>query len=108
MYATVGTRPDRAFVVGKQSQFCHDPAVRHRKALDRTMRYLKGTADLALVYDHPTPNDSISYSGAAYGDDLIDRNTYSFFPLLSFSSFLSPHLPPPFFFYYGRHLMMKS
>ena len=57
MYATVGTRPDLAFVVGKLSQFCHDPAVRHRKASDRRMRYLKGTADLALVYDHNTPND---------------------------------------------------
>ena len=34
MYAMVSTRPDLAFAVGKLSQYTHDPATRHRTALD--------------------------------------------------------------------------
>lgn len=51
MYAMVATRPDLASAVGKLSQFSHDPCVRHRVALDRVLRYLRGTLNHALVYD---------------------------------------------------------
>lgn len=34
MYAMTCTRPDLAYAVGKLSQFTHDPALRHRTALD--------------------------------------------------------------------------
>lgn len=37
MYAMVGTRPDIAFAVCKLSQYCQDPCVRHRTALDRVL-----------------------------------------------------------------------
>ena len=83
MYAMVSTRPDLAFAVGKLSQYTHDPATRHRTALDRVLKYLKGTADLALVYDHNRNGDLISFADAAYGDDVNDRkSTYGHTMLL--------------------------
>lgn len=76
MYAMVCTRPDLAYVVGKLSQFTHDPAVRHRTALDRVLKYLKGTVDLALVYDcNKHDGHPVSFADAAYGDDANDRKS---------------------------------
>ena len=75
MYAMVGTRPDIAFAVCKLSQYCQDPSLRHRIALDRVLRYLKGTIDLALVYDHSKAGHPVCYADAAYGDDVVDRKS---------------------------------
>ena len=75
MYAMVATRPDIAFAVCKLSQFCQDPCVRHRTAVDRVFRYLKGTIDLCLVYDYTKEGHPISYADAAYGDDPVDRKS---------------------------------
>ena len=74
-FVTIGMRPDISFAVCKLSQFCQDPCVRYRTALDRVLRYLKGTIDLALVYDHSRAGHSIGYADAAYGDDLEDRKS---------------------------------
>lgn len=73
MYAMVATRPDIAYAVGKLSQYCQDPAAKHRAALDRIFRYLKGTIDLALLYDNSA--GPISYADASYGDDVSDRKS---------------------------------
>lgn len=76
MYAMVATRPDIAFAVGKLSQYSHDPCVCHRVALDRVLRYLRGTIDHALVYDfNGLDCDPVSYADAAYGDDPDDRKS---------------------------------
>jgi hypothetical protein len=50
MYAAVGTRPDIAFTVQSLSQFTSRPSPAHVTALKRIFHYLKGTADLGLVY----------------------------------------------------------
>ena len=73
MYAMVETRPDIAYTVGKLSQYCQDPSVRHRNALDRVLRYLKGTIDLGLTYDDSAR--PICYADASYGDDVTDRKS---------------------------------
>lgn len=73
MYAMVGTRPDIAYAIGKLSQYCQDPSMRHRTALDRVLRYLKGTVDLALLYDETA--SPICYADASYGDDPTDRKS---------------------------------
>lgn len=88
MYAMVCTRPDLAYAVGKLSQFTHDPAVRHRTALDRVLKYLKGTADLALTYDHSSSNSGpMSFADAACGDDTNDRkSTYGHTMLLGYGA----------------------
>lgn len=39
------------------------------------LKYLKGTADFALVYDHNEDGNPISYADAAYGDNLSDRKS---------------------------------
>ena len=75
MYAMVGTRPDIAFAVCKLSQYCQDPSLRHRIAFDRVLRYLKGTIDLALVYDHSQARHPVCYAHAAYGDDVVNRKS---------------------------------
>ena len=76
MYAMIGTRPDIAFAVGKLSQFSHDPTIRHMNALNRVLRYLKGTTDLALIYESDnTSSTPVCYADAAYGDDKVDRKS---------------------------------
>ena len=73
MYAMIATRPDIAYAVGKLSQYCQNPAVRHRTALDRIFRYLRGTTDLALLYDNST--GPICYADSSYEDDSIGRKS---------------------------------
>ena len=73
MYAMIAIRLDIAYAVGKLSQYCQDPAAKHRTALDRIFRYLRETADLALLYDNSA--DPISYVDAFYGDDVSDRKS---------------------------------
>lgn len=36
---------------------------------------MRGTADYALVYDHNTAGDPVSFADAAYGDDVEDRKS---------------------------------
>jgi hypothetical protein len=43
IYLTITTL-DLTFVVGKISQSIHDPRIFHMEAIDRIMRYLKGTS----------------------------------------------------------------
>ena len=47
--------------------------MRHRNALDRVLRYLKGTIDLGLTYDDSAR--PICYADASYGDDVTDRKS---------------------------------
>lgn len=77
-YLVTCTRPDIAFVASKLSQYTHDPAVRHRVALDRVLRYLKGTMNLALTFDRTGSNFStkpVGYANASYSDDVLDRKS---------------------------------
>ncbi len=73
MYLMTGTRPDLAFAIGKLSQFCHDPTVRHANAVNRVFRYLAGTIELGLRFQKD--GDPVAYSDAAYGDDKKDRKS---------------------------------
>uniref|UniRef100_A0A453R8Z6 Uncharacterized protein n=1 Tax=Aegilops tauschii subsp. strangulata TaxID=200361 RepID=A0A453R8Z6_AEGTS len=50
MYLASGTRPDISFAVSKLSWFVSKPGDVHRKALERVMRYLKGTASYGIHY----------------------------------------------------------
>lgn len=82
MYAMTSTRPDLAYAVGKLSQHAHDPTIRHRTALDRVLKYLKGTAELALIYDHNESGNPVGFADAAYGDDTNDRKSTHGYTLL--------------------------
>lgn len=76
MYTMVATGPDIIFAIGKLSQFSHDPSLRHRVALDRVLRYLRGTLNHALIYDFSSSaGDPVSFTDATYGDDASDRKS---------------------------------
>ena len=77
MYLMTCIRPDLAFAVSKLSQFCTDPTVRHMNALNRVLRYLRGTTYYGLRYQ--ATGDPVGYADSAYGDDKNDRkSTYGF------------------------------
>lgn len=75
-YLVTCTRPDVAFVASKLSQYTHDPAIRHRVALDRVLRYLKGTMNLALTFHrNGSSMEPIGYADASFSDDVLDRKS---------------------------------
>ena len=73
MYLMTGTRPDLAFAIGKLSQFCHDPTVRHANAVNRVLKYVAGTTDYGILFQRD--DSTVAYSDAAYGDDKTDRKS---------------------------------
>ena len=50
MYLASATRPDISFAVSKLSRFVSNPGDVHWHALERVMRYLKGTASYGIHY----------------------------------------------------------
>ena len=50
MYLASATRPDISFAVSKLSRFVSNPGDDHWHALERVMRYLKGTASYGIHY----------------------------------------------------------
>ncbi|PKA54206.1 Retrovirus-related Pol polyprotein from transposon TNT 1-94 [Apostasia shenzhenica] len=50
MYAMVSMRPDIAFVVGVVTRFMANLSSKHWEAIKWLLRYLKGTASIALCY----------------------------------------------------------
>ena len=78
MYAMTHTRLDITFAVAKLSQFCHDPSVRHRVALDRVLRYLNWTTKLGIIFSGAEGKyipDPLGYADAAYADSSDDRKS---------------------------------
>ena len=54
MYLASATRPDISFAVCKLSRFVSNPRDDHWRALERVMRYLKGTISYGIRYTgHP-------------------------------------------------------
>jgi hypothetical protein len=54
MYLASATMPDISFVVCKLSWFVSNPGDDHWRALERVMRYLKGTMSYGICYtEHP-------------------------------------------------------
>jgi hypothetical protein len=50
MYLASAIRPDISFAVGKLSQFVSNQGDNHWRALERVMRYLKGTVSYGIPY----------------------------------------------------------
>jgi hypothetical protein len=50
MYIASATRPDISFAVSKLSRFVSNPGDEHWRALERVLRYLKGTMSLGIHY----------------------------------------------------------
>ena len=50
LYLSTGTRPAVSFAVSNVAKFCSEPTKHHWTAVKRSLRYLKGTSDLSLLY----------------------------------------------------------
>ena len=74
MFLNIATRPDLAFAISKLSQWSSDPCIRHRNAVGHALRYLNGTADMALVFRRNGCKPEY-YSDAAFADNVADRRT---------------------------------
>jgi len=51
-YASQGTRPDITFTVSTISRYLANPNKEHWLATKRILRYLKGTQNMALKFNH--------------------------------------------------------
>ena len=74
MYAMLCTGPNICFTVALFSRCQFNPGPAHWKAVQRIMRYLKGTSDYALCYQ----SNDLHLKGqtdADYGVDLDDRKS---------------------------------
>lgn len=81
MYMAVATRPDIAHAVSSLSQFNNGFGQRHWTAAKRVLRYLKGTADIGLVY-RPSNESLVGYVDADWAGCPIDRRSYTGYAFL--------------------------
>ena len=80
MYLASTTRPDIAFAVSKLSRFVSKPGDDHWHALERVMRYLKGTSSYGIHYTgNPTVLEGYSDSNwISDADELKATSGYIF------------------------------
>lgn len=76
LYLARATRPDIAHAVSWLSQFNENFGQPHWSAAKRVLRYLKGTADMGIVYK-VGKNTFTGYTDADYGGCIIDRRSFT-------------------------------
>jgi hypothetical protein len=78
MWAVVATRLDIGWITNRLSQFCADPAVRHRNAVIRVLRYIAGTLLYTIVLGgmQGPERNLVGYTDADYGG-IQDRHSVS-------------------------------
>lgn len=79
MYLTVCTRPDLAFTASYLSQYNNNPTEENWKQAKRVLRYLKGTAEMGLVFKKSEKMEWNGYVDADWGGDERDRKSYTGF-----------------------------
>ena len=80
MYLASATKPDISFVVCKLSRFVSNPGDDHWRALERVMRYLKGTMSYGIRYTGQ-PKELEGYYDANWisnADELYATSGYVF------------------------------
>ena len=79
MYAMIATRPDLAFAVSTLGRFNAAPNATHLEAAKKTLRYLRKTANVGLVYSPTTSNEIsneiISFCDSDWPGDLDSRRS---------------------------------
>jgi hypothetical protein len=70
-YLAISTRPDISFTISQLARFNTNPGIQHWCTLKHLLRYLKGSADLRLVYS-PTQDPELftTYVDADHGGDV--------------------------------------
>jgi len=78
MYLATCTRPDIAYAVGTLARFSSKPNQTHWVAAKRVLRYLKGTANLGIIFSGgDEPRSCVGYSDADWAGDKEDRRSTS-------------------------------
>ncbi|XP_070008185.1 secreted RxLR effector protein 161-like [Nicotiana sylvestris] len=76
LYLTA-SRPDIIFSVGLCAHFQANIKESHLAAVERILRYLKGTTDLCLWYPEGSNFNLVGYADADYAGFLVDRKNTS-------------------------------
>ena len=82
MYLMVSTRPDLASAVGILSRFLNDPGEEHWMGVKRVFRYLKGTRNMALVYERKGGVIVEGYTDSDWAGDVDSRKSTSAYVML--------------------------
>jgi hypothetical protein len=77
MYLATGTRPDVAYTITHLSQFNTNPSTTYMATAKRVLRYLQATKDVALFYPWKSSLKLMTYSDAAYGNDIDSRRSFT-------------------------------
>jgi Reverse transcriptase (RNA-dependent DNA polymerase) len=77
-YLTV-TRSDISFSVSQISKFMHTPRTSHLNAIDRILRYLKGTPGKGVWMKNNNSNDICGYSDADWAGSFDRKSTTGFY-----------------------------
>lgn len=80
LYLSTCTRPDISFAVGQLSRHMAAPTEEHLAAAKTVLRYLKGTANLALFYG--AEQTLLGYSDADFAADVDTRRSTTGFTFL--------------------------
>jgi hypothetical protein len=78
IYLTV-TRPDLSFVVSQISQFMHAPRTPHLDAINRILRYLKGSPGKGIWMKRNNTNAICGYSDADWAGSFDRKLTTGFY-----------------------------
>ncbi|MBW0515852.1 hypothetical protein O181_055567 [Austropuccinia psidii MF-1] len=81
-YISTATRPDISYAVSSLSQFLEKPGIRQWNALMHVLRYLKGTANVCIVYKKNIEEQAIAYSDADWGNCRVTRRSVSGYLIL--------------------------
>ena len=68
-YASIGTRPDISFAVGKVGRFNQRATTAHLTAAKRILRYLLGASDIGIVYKKGSLEDLCAYADSDHAGD---------------------------------------
>ena len=77
MHAQVCTSLDIAFVVGVLSRYLGDHGQSHWKAVKKVLRYLQGTEDLMLAYQHTGTLELVGFSDFDYAG-CVDNKKFTY------------------------------
>ena len=75
LYVQIGTHPDISFAVSHLAQYASNPSPDHIRLAKYVFCYLKGTADLRLLYDGARGNGLYGYSDSSWGDNPDNRHS---------------------------------
>ncbi|XP_052489893.1 secreted RxLR effector protein 161-like [Gossypium raimondii] len=74
IYLTL-TRPDISYIIGVVSQYIQNPKKQHLEAVQRVLRYVKGTLDYGLLYKKCEVCKLAGYCDADYAGDHDTRRS---------------------------------